>query len=317
MKELEQKIKKIRETLGEDRVQSMKDISPYTTLKTKTSAEFFIEVRSMDEWLAVMHIVTSEQIPYFILGGGSNIAILTDVIPGLVIRNVYSAKEILNETDEYADMRISSGYIVTRLAKELAEMGLEGLEYHFGLPGTLGGAVYMNSKWTNPNAYIGDSLVSARLIDTQGNLKEVTADYFEFSYGHSKLQETKEILLDAVFRLKKKDPEELMNRAKGALQYRNETQPKGIPTSGCFFKNISEEEQQQTGVPTKSAGYLIDQAGLKNYAVGQYFVSDKHANFIMNKGGGSPEDLKKIVTHVKETVKQKFGIELREEVIIL
>lgn len=317
MNVLMQAIEQIGLKLGEDRVHRFKDISAYTTLKTKTQAEYFVEVRSVNELISVMNVVFSHTIPFFFMGGGSNIAILTDVIPGLVIRNIASDKKILNQSDTYVDIQISSGYSMTRLAKELAEMGLEGLEYHFGLPGTLGGAVYMNSKWTNPDSYVGDSLISGRVIDVQGKIKEVKADYFKFRYGYSALQETKEILVNATFRLHKKSPEVLLTRTREALEYRNKTQPKGLPTSGCFFKNITEEDQKKIQVPTKSAGYLIDQSGLKNFAVGEYFVSDKHANFIMNKGGGTPEDLRTIVTHVKETVKAKFGIELREEVIIL
>jgi UDP-N-acetylmuramate dehydrogenase len=175
----------------------------------------------------------------------------------------------------------------------------------------------MNSKWTRPDSYLGDNLISAVLIDTEGNEKHVDQNYFEFSYGSSILQKTKEIFVEGVFRLKKMRKEELLQRAHDAMKYRTDTQPKGQFTSGCFFKNITEQEQKRLGVPTKSAGYLIDKAGLKKTQIGDYYVSEKHANFIMNKGNGTAGDLHRLVDLIKETVQNKYGVELRDEVIRL
>jgi UDP-N-acetylmuramate dehydrogenase len=298
-------------------LQQNKNISPYLTLRTQVTAEWYCEISTREDWLAILKILKENNIKYTILGGGSNVAILDSVMKGLVLRNMYQKKEILNETDEFAEVLISSGYSVTRLAKEMSEAGLEGFEYHMGLPGTLGGGIYMNSKWTRPDSYLGDNLVYAVLIDNIGNEKKVDQSYFDFSYGYSNLQKTKEFFLEGVFHMKKMPKEELMKRAQDSMKYRSETQPKGQFTSGCFFKNISEEEQQKLGVPTKSAGYLIDQTGLKKTEMGDYYVSEKHANFIMNRGQGTPEDLHKLVDLIKHKVNEKYGITLREEVIIL
>lgn len=301
---------------GAERVQRNKNISPYLTMRTQVEAEFYIEVRTREEWLSLAKLLVKKEFPFLLMGGGSNIAIVTGIINGLVIKNAYQKKEVINETDEYSDMRVSSGYSVTRLAKETAEMGLSGFEYHLGLPGTLGGGIFMNSKWTRPDAYLGDSLITATLLDDQGHEKVVDQDYFEFSYGYSNLQKTKEIFLEGTFRLRKMDSQELIKRTKESMEHRHATQPAAQYTTGCFFKNISEREQQEHNLPTKSAGYLIDKAGMKGTQVGDFYISDKHANFIMNKGQGKPEDLKMLVEQIKEKIKKVYGIELREEVII-
>lgn len=310
-------IKQLETIFGPNRLQHNKNISPYLTMRTQVEAEYYIEINSREEWLKILPILAKKEFPYIILGGGSNVAILSPKINGLVLRNMYQKKEIINETPEYADMLVSSGYSVTRLAKETADMGLSGFEYHLGLPGTLGGGIYMNSKWTRPDAYLGDSLISATLIDQNGQEKQVNKDYFDFSYGYSNLQKTKEFFLEGTFRLTKMPAEELNKRAKEALEHRNETQPKGQPTTGCFFKNITDEEQKQHNLPTKSAGYLIDKAGMKGLTVGDFYISEKHANFIMNKGNGKPEELKQLAEQIKHKVKEVYGIELREEVIIM
>lgn len=310
-------IAQISEILGEGRLQQNKNISPYLTMRTQVEASWFAELRTREEWIALAPLLMKKEFHWLLIGGGSNVAIVTGKVDGLVIRNMYQKKEIIADTETTADMVISSGYSVTRLAKETSEMGLSGFEYHLGLPGTLGGGIYMNSKWTRPDAYLGDSLVSAVLIDKDGKEKTVQQDYFNFSYGYSILQDTKELFLEGTFRLAKLNPEELQKRAKEALEHRNATQPKGQPTTGCFFKNITDEQQSEHNLPTKSAGYLIDKAGMKGTQVGDFYISEKHANFIMNKGQGKPEELRQLVTRIKQKVKESYGIELREEVIIL
>jgi UDP-N-acetylmuramate dehydrogenase len=175
----------------------------------------------------------------------------------------------------------------------------------------------MNSKWTKPPIYFGDDLVYAYLVDNQGEIKRVDRDYFEFAYDYSVLQKTKEILLEGVFRLKKDDKKKIQERAAFALDYRKKTQPFGIASSGCFFRNISDEERVKLNLSTTSAGYLIDQAGLKGHAVGNFYVSPIHANFIVNRGGGKRADLIELVNTIKETVKKKFGVKLEEEVIVI
>ena len=308
-------MQKLMEHFG-DRLKQNKDLSPYFTLKTKTTAQYYLEAESKEDIVDALRIASEEQIPVFILGGGSNIAVVSDVIEGLVLRNMYKKKEIVKDTEEYTDILFSSGYPMSLVVRETVQAGLSGFEYHLGLPGTLGGAIYMNSKWTKNLSYAGDSLISAQIVDREGNERTVNRDYFAFAYDYSILQKTGELFLEGIFRLHKEDPSVLEERAQGAQAYRKETQPYGVATGGCFFQNISDEEKERLNLPTKSAGYLVDKSGLKGFQIGGFQVSTKHANFIINTGDGKPEDLHKMLNHIKSTVKEKYGVDLKEEVII-
>lgn len=302
---------------GTGRVKVDKNLSPYLTLHTQVEAQFYLEAESREDWENIGKLKASGKIPVFIIGGGSNVAILKEKIEGLTVKNLYQKKEVLEEMDSYVDLLVSSGYPVARIVTETAKNGWGGLEYHLGLPGTVGGAIFMNSKWTRPLSYFGDSLIYAYIIDNDGKVKKVDRDYFEFAYDYSILHKTREIVVEAVFRLKKENPEVLEQRSRQSLLYRSETQPIGKATCGCFFRNISEKVQKELNLPFSSAGYLIDKAGLKNITVGDFTISDKHANFIINKGQGKPEDLKKLLALIKQKVKKKFGVELKEEVIVV
>lgn len=308
---------KLENILGKTRAKENFNLSPYLTLRTNTTAEYYFEAESREDLIKAKKTALELNIPFFIIGGGSNLAIIKNKLAGLIIRNKYIYKKIVVNSPTFvkttADRRdqyfltVSSGYPITRLAKELADLGYAGLEYQFGLPGTIGGALFMNSKWTKPVAYVGDNLISANILDNQGNEKKVDRDYFQFAYDTSILQKTKETVLEAVFKLKKVNPNITKEHTKLATDYRKLTQPHGVFTSGCFFRNVNGE----------SAGKLVDRAGLKNKRVGQFHVSDKHANFIINDGNGKPEDLKHLLLIIKNKVKDKFNIDLVEEVIVI
>ena len=299
------------------RIEKNKNLIQFNTLKTESVAEYFLEAKTREDLIEGKKFTLKNNLPLFILAGGSNLAIVKEKIKGLVIKNSYKEFKIVEETDKYATISVSSGYPVSLLVNQTVNKGLEGFEYHKGLPGTVGGAVYMNSKWTKPESYFGENLIYAYLVDDpsfvktsegkRGQDKKVEKDYFKFAYDYSILQKTKEILLEAVFKLKKIDSTILKERAQSAFEYRKKTQPMGVITSGCFFKNVD----------GKSAGQMIDQAGLKDFAVGDFFVSPVHANFIINRGNGKNKDLLKLIRIIKEKIKDKFGVELEEEVIVI
>lgn len=302
-----------------DRLKADKNISPHLTLRTRTTAQWYLEAESPEDWQRAPKLTSEHHIPLFILGGGSNMAVTSDRIPGLTVRNMYRKFAVLADGPDYADVFVSSGYIVNQLVRETTSRGLSGVEYHLGLPGTVGGALYMNSKWTrsNPASYFGDSLLSANILDRNGTVRREERAYFRFAYDYSILHKTHEFLLDAVFRFTKESPELLKQRSFEAMEYRKKTQPFGVSTCGCFFQNITEEEQKTHGLPTRSAGYLIDQSGLKEASMGGFTVSPVHANFIVNTGEGKPEDLVALLSKIKAAVQSKFGIELKEEVLII
>jgi len=294
-----------------------KDISPYFTLKMKVTASNYLEVESKDEWIDAVKLAHESKTPIFILGGGSNIAVTQEKIYALVIRNRYIFSKKIHETDTHVEMLFSSGYPMSRIVKETVAAGFSGFEYHLGLPGTLGGAMYMNSKWTKPESYCGDALVYGNLLTREGKLHKENKAYFKFAYDYSILQETKEIFLEGVYRLKKEKPEILKKRADEALAYRKKTQPFGVATCGCFFQNITVDDQERLNLPTTSVGFLIDDTGLKGKKIGAFEVSTKHANFIINHGSGNPNDLEQLLDLIRESIRVKYGLELKEEVVIV
>lgn len=307
----------IEELVGSGRIAENVDLFPYISMRLHAKAQYFFEAKSSQDLLNAIKATTDLNIPLIMLGGGSNMVFHTSQVEGLIIKNSYSDKEVVSESKDEVDIEVGAGMNMALLIQHLEEKGYSGLEYQKGLPGTVGGAVYMNSKWTLPLSYVGDCVLRAEIADRQGNVKIVDRDYFEFAYGYSKLQDTHEFVISVVFRLKKLDSGLVTERALSAQTYRHKTQPFGKPTCGCFFKNISDETQRKYNLPTKSAGYLIDKAGLKGTTVGGFTVSDVHANFIMNTGGDAlPEDLKKLTDRIKEKVLNQFGVELKEEVEI-
>ena len=299
------------------KVEKDKDISNFLTLKTRVTAEYFVDAKGRQDLIDAKKYSLDNNLPIFILGGGSNLAITKDKLPGLVVKNDYRELKVVEEKEGSVIVSISSGYPMTLLIARAVAAGWSGFELHQGLPGTVGGAIYMNSKWTKPPTYFGDDLIHAFLVDDKGRVKEVNRDYFKFSYDYSILQETHEIVLEGIFSLKKVDPKVLKERAAFALEYRKKTQPFGIASSGCFFRNITEAEKNRLKLTTTSAGYLIDQAGLKGRSVGNFYVSPIHANFIINRGGGRREDLIKLRDLIKTEVEKKFGVKLEEEVIVI
>ena len=297
-------------------VQKQVDLFPHNTLRMRAKAESFFIAKSKGDLIDAVKYANEQSIPLFVIGGGSNIALTAKEIKGLVIKNLYMKSEVVAETETTVDLKVSSGYPVTKLINENIEAGYEGLEDHLGLPGTVGGALYMNSKWTHPECYFGDPLISATLLSPDGVVREVDKAYFDFAYDYSTIQKTKEIVLNAVFRLKKEKPSVVKQRAEESKEYRFKTQPHGVASSGCFFQNITKEEMKEINVETQSAGNLIDKSGLKGYQLGNFTISPEHANFVINQGEGSPDDLAKLIQTMKQKVKEKFGVELKEEVVV-
>jgi len=293
-------------------------LAKHLTMRVNQVAKFFIEVKSTDELFKSIAWAKKQKQPFFILGGGSNIVFIHDY-PGLVIKISINEIKILHTSDKEVESQVSSGTPVSILITKTIEMGLSGFEYHQGLPGTVGGAIFMNAKWTKPTIYFSDRLINATLLTKAGKLKKVDKDYFKFAYDYSILHTTGEIILDATFCLTKKNSNQLKKIALSSLNYRKITQPFGVATSGCFFQNIRKEDQVRQNLPTNSAGYLIDKCGLKNYQVGGFRVSPIHANFIVNtdKQNSKSSDLIKLIKYIKSKAKEKFNISLKEEVQLL
>jgi len=298
---------KLDSLLGKGKVQFNRDLADLTTLKVAARARYFFEAKTREELILAKRASLATGLEMVIVGGGSNLVFAHQLQDKLIVKNTYRYRKIINQSRKTIDILFSSGYPFSQIVRETIARGYAGFEYHLGLPGSLGGAVYMNSKWTKPLTAVGDNLLRIFLVDKKGRVMEKPKTYLRLSYGYSYLQDDGSLLLEAVFRLKKTTPSLLKQRAATALAYRLQTQPKGVLTSGCFFKNPA----------NLSAGYLIDRAGLKGIRQGAFVVSPSHANFIVNLGGGKGSDLLNLIKLVKKRVYDKFGINLVEEVVIV
>lgn len=317
-------ISSLKNELGENRIKVNEPMSLHTTFKIGGPAEYYFEAHAVEEIVSAVRFAKQHGISFFVVGGGSNMIVSDRGIKGLVIKNNCRRFEVLGVTGKVKNQKIGvdkamvfaeSGVIMNQLVRYTIDQGLGGLEYQLGLPGTVGGGVYMNSNFPRKGVYVGDVLSKATLLTPEGEIKEVSHDYFHFAYDKSILQTTGEIVLSVVFGLKPAEKKELWTRGTEALEYRVSTQPKGA-SAGCTFRNISTDEALRVPTPATitSAGYLIDKAGLKGKRVGDAMISDMHANFILNMGQAKAEDVVGLVRLIKEEVYKKFSVHLALEV---
>lgn len=314
---MDTKLKELQKQFGENRVRVGEFMSLHTTFKIGGPAEYYIDVQTTDELIKAVKATKDLHLPVFIFGGGSNIIVSDSGIKGLVIKNNCRRFKLMRVSGKGKKVLVyaESGVIMNQLVRFMIEEGFGGLEYQLGLPGTVGGGVYMNSNFPRKGVYVGDYLFKARLLTEDGEIKEVDNAYFAFAYDKSILQETGEILLSAIFKPVSTDKKILWERGMEALKYRSDTQPKGS-SAGCTFRNISIVDALRVPTPEKvtSAGYLIDKAGLKGKRIGDAMISDMHANFILNMGNAKAEDVIGLVRLMKEEVFKKFGVHLALEV---
>ncbi|MBI4066310.1 UDP-N-acetylmuramate dehydrogenase [Candidatus Gottesmanbacteria bacterium] len=302
-------------------------LAAFTTFKIGGPAEFFYEVRSVEELVEAVAKARELGIPITILGGGSNVLIGDKGIRGLVIKNNTGTITIRGMKGKFERgeargsvfVEADSGVVFNKLVRFSVEEGLGGLEAHLGLPGTVGGAIFMNSKWTKPVRYVGDAVYQVAILSRQNEVKVVDRSYFRFAYDTSIIQKTGDIVLRVVFRLVPKEKQSLWEVANQSVAYRRESQPQGVKSPGCTFRNISKAQAVAAATPnhTTSAGFLVDRAGLKGVAVGDAQISPIHANFIINNGRASARDVVELIELARAKVKEQFGVELQEEIVRL
>ncbi|MBI3956344.1 UDP-N-acetylmuramate dehydrogenase [Candidatus Gottesmanbacteria bacterium] len=302
-------------------------LSPFTTLKIGGPADLFYEARSVEEFVAAIVKGRGMKAPVTILGGGSNILIADGGIRGLVVKNNTGAITIRGMKGTYQGgeakgkvfVEADSGVVFNKLVRFTVEEGLGGLEAHLGLPGTVGGAIFMNSKWTKPEAYVGDAVYQVTILTPRNDIKVVDRSYFRFAYDASIIQKSGDIALRVVFALTPQNKEDLWKVANQSVAYRRESQPQGVKSPGCTFRNISKADAVAVATPghTTSAGFLVDHAGLKGAAVGDAQISPIHANFIINNGRASARDVVELIERARAKVKKQFGVELEEEIVRL
>lgn len=301
-------------------------LATHTYFKIGGPADLFLPVDELEELLVAVRLAIKHSIPYFILGGGSNILATDKGFRGLVIKNKTSkislkgfsgsmgkGKPRLNK----AIIQAESGVPTNKLIRYSLDEGLKGLEHFLGLPGTIGGAVYNNSH--HLGKLIGDTITEVEVLDSLGERKKYNQQEMNFAYDYSILHKTKETVLLATFQLTKGNKDKLWTQANAAVQRRTETQPLGVASSGCIFKNISLSDAMRLGTPNRtcSAGYLIDKSGCKGMREGGAVVSDQHANFIINDGGATFANVMSLIHQIQQKVSVQFSVDLELEIVIL
>ncbi|MBR5229302.1 MAG: UDP-N-acetylmuramate dehydrogenase [Firmicutes bacterium] len=281
------------------------DMSKYTSFKAGGSATALVEVRSTEELKYVLQFVDAEKIPHMVIGNGSNMLFKDSGYDGLVIKLSQQGFDYAKFGD---DNTVCVGTALSNgvLAKMLQREGLAGFEFASGIPGSLGGAVFMNA-----GAYGGemkDIVKTVKAISPDGREEKVfSAEEMEFSYRHSILEENGYIAVEVTLKLEKGDKDAIAAQMKELLEKRNSKQPVSYPSAGSTFKRPE----------GYFAGKLIEDAGLKGLTVGGAQVSTLHSGFVINKGGATATDILQLIALVQNTVYDKFGVMLEPEVRII
>lgn len=283
-----------------------KDMAPLSSFHTGGKARYFITVTSADEISKTVAAANNFKIPFFVLGGGTNILVSDNGYDGLIIKVVTRGLKLCNRTE----IESGAGEELTSLINFAADNDLSGLEFAAGIWGTVGGAICGNA-----GAYggeIGSLVKEITLVDRQGKIKKVSPEYCRFGYRDSHLKKTHEIVVKAVFKLTRGERKAIKIKMDEILKLREDKFCNLGKSAGCFFKNILDPAREYGKL---SAGRLLDEAGVKKLVVGGAGVFEKHANVIVNKGNATSKDIRQLADIMKKKVLDKFGIELTEEII--
>jgi UDP-N-acetylmuramate dehydrogenase len=275
----------------------------HTTIKIGGPADLFIEPNSSESLAKALQIIKNHGIKWRAIGRGSNLLVSDKGIEGVVIKlgSGLDDFELVEET-----LTVGGGYSIVRLATKISKMGLSGLEFASGIPGSIGGAVYMNAGAHGSD--ISKILVKAQVLFEDGTLEWLTNEELEFSYRTSLLQEKKPgICIKAVLKLQKGVKEDIVAVMQKNKDYRKITQPWNFPCAGSIFRNP---------LP-KYAGQLVEEAGLKGYQIGGAKISEMHGNFIVNAGDATAQDVLDLIKFVKKTIHEKYGVTMETEVEII
>lgn len=277
-------------------------LARHTSFRIGGGAEVMAFPKSEDELSALLKKSALLDWKFAILGAGTNVLAPDEGVQGLVIC-LKDCLDGMRQTDE-THIQVMAGVTMSRAAVFAANLGLAGMEFAHGIPGTVGGGVYMNA-----GAYggeISDICESVQVMDYSGEVKTLSRDQMDFSYRHSCLEGQNAVVVSAVFGLIPGSSDEIRSKMKDFQQRRMASQPLDLPSAGSAFKR-------------PSGGYaaaLIDQAGLKGYRIGGAAISEKHAGFAVNLGGATAADVKALLTQVSETVYNSTGILLEPEIRI-
>lgn len=283
--------------LGE--IKENEPLSRHTTYRVGGLAKVMVIPKDIKALQTLIRTLKEHNTDWFVLGNGSNVLISDKVFNSVVIKlNSFNHLEIKEN-----EVLVGAGYSTIKLALETARLGLSGLEFASGIPGTIGGAIYMNS-----GAYkkeMKDIVEAVYILKPDGNMVWLMNEEMQFEYRSSLLKKEKGyICLEAKLHLKPGDKEEILSLIEDRRRRRFASQPLDMPSAGSVFKNPEH----------KAAWELIDECGLRGYKIGGAQISEKHANFVVNIGGAKAEDIKNLIDYAQEKVKKETGVELVREI---
>ena len=292
----------LRQAVSADRIQVDAELAPYTTFQIGGPADVLILPHSVKELQAIMHVLHSHHVEPFVLGLGSNVLIQDGGMRGVVLclKNLQEEK-----FREGTQITMSAGFTLKEVSEYAQRESLSGLEFAIGIPGSLGGAVFMNA-----GAYDGEMdqvVTGVDAVDMQGNLHHYSREELQFAYRHSRFHENHEIIVRVTMELQQGNLDDIRNRMDELTEKRESKQPLEHASAGSTFKRP----------PGYYAGTLIDQTGLKGLSVGPAEVSMKHAGFVVNRGGATANDVLGVIHEVQKRIYAVHGVQLEPEVRIL
>jgi UDP-N-acetylmuramate dehydrogenase len=283
-------------------IRQREPLANHTSFRIGGPAEYFAEPATLDELIGVLRDASRAGLPVSVVGGGTNTLAADRGVRGLVVhlgRGFRTIEDVSHRDAPHARVRCGAALLTQRLVFLAAKYGWGDLEALAGLPGQIGGAVAMNAQG------IGRFVQEVHLISFDGTVRQLRRDQLRFSYRYAALEPG--ILAEIVLEFPKVAPAEAYDRIRSALQYRNATQEVGLPSAGCAFKNP----------PGIGAGRLIDQAGLKGVRFGDAAVSRRHANFIVNLGQATCDDVLSLMEYIQRRVMRQFRVWLEPEVRLM
>ncbi len=295
--------KELTGIFGEDRVRRNESIAEHTSFRIGGPADYYVLPEDSRTLASGIALCRQREIPFFILGNGTNLLVGDKGFRG-VIFHLYKTMDSITclEEDGVMYVRAGAGALLSKVGKVVAEKGYAGFEFATGIPGSVGGAIMMNA-----GAYdgeIGHFLEYAIVLDENGNEQKLTREEMDFGYRHSSVMDKGYVVPEECLKFEEGDRDAILQRVEELLAKRKKSQPLDYPSAGSTFKRPA----------GYFAGKLIQDAGLKGFAVGGAQVSEKHAGFVINTGGASAADVRELICQVQERVFKQFGVMLEPEV---
>lgn len=295
-------VKTFRRFVPEENIRLREPMSSHTTFRIGGEAECFIEIENEEQLKALQEYLRKLEMPYMVLGNGSNVLFSDLGYEGVILEIGSRMSDIRAEGNL---LIVQAGALMAKAARYACEHALAGLEFISGIPGTMGGGVVMNA-----GAYGGELaqvVKSVRVLDREGNFLELDNQTMEFGYRTSAIRNGGFTVVEVRLELEPGDPEAINAAMEELAKKRREKQPLEYPSAGSTFKRPK----------GYFAGELIMKAGLRGYQLGGARVSDKHCGFVINAGNASSADVTELIQYIQEQVKEKFGVNLEPEVILV